>query len=96
MRPVDSTLFCCVTHFEIRRRAPRYFAAVTASGFVYEPSETTSWLGLVGPAVMPSIVLAVTGIRPPEARAPVSPGDAYHEHQQTTGVFFPWFPRRPS
>ena len=51
------------------------------------------WLTLIGPAAMLLFVLFMTGVPPAEASSLKSRGQAYRDYQQTTSVFFPWFPK---
>jgi steroid 5-alpha reductase family enzyme len=50
----------------------------------------------VGPAGMLLFLFRLTGIPYTEQQAIKSRGDRYREYQQTTSVFFPWFPRNAS
>jgi steroid 5-alpha reductase family enzyme len=40
------------------------------------------------------LLFRVTGIPYTEKRALVSRGEDYRRYQQTTSIFFPWFPRK--
>ncbi len=51
------------------------------------------WLG---PILMFIFLRWVTGVPHTERQSLKSRGDAYRRYQQTTNVFFPWIPRKPS
>ncbi|HET9962312.1 MAG TPA: DUF1295 domain-containing protein, partial [Nitrospiraceae bacterium] len=51
-------------------------------------------LTLLGPLVMGTALLKVTGIPWTEAQALVNRREEYAAYQQTTNAFFPWFPKR--
>jgi len=77
-------------------RHPNYFFewlhwwayAVVAAG---APYGGFVWLA---PALMLLLLFRVTGIPYTEKRALVSRGEDYRRYQQTTSIFFPWFPRK--
>ena len=50
------------------------------------------WLTLIGPALMITALLKVSGIPFTEAQALASRGEGYREYQRTTNVIIPWFP----
>lgn len=52
------------------------------------------WLSLLGPLLMGSSLVWITGIPFTEAQSMRSRGDDYRRYQQETSMFFPWFPRR--
>jgi steroid 5-alpha reductase family enzyme len=52
------------------------------------------WLALLGPVLMLTSLLWVTGIPYVEAQALRSRGDAYRRYQREVSAFVPWFPRR--
>jgi steroid 5-alpha reductase family enzyme len=54
------------------------------------------WIGLVAPAIMLYLILAVTGVPPAEASSLRSRGDAYRRYQQRTSSFVPLPPRERS
>ncbi|HSF67450.1 MAG TPA: DUF1295 domain-containing protein [Nitrospiraceae bacterium] len=49
----------------------------------------------IGPIAMGLALLKVTGIPWTERQALASRGEEYRRYQQTTNMFFPWFPRCP-
>jgi steroid 5-alpha reductase family enzyme len=51
-------------------------------------------LTLLGPLVMGTALLKVTGIPWTEAQALVNRREEYAAYQRTTNAFFPWFPKR--
>ena len=52
-------------------------------------------LTLIGPIVMGTALLKITGIPWTEAQASATRGEEYRVYQRTTSAFIPWFPRRP-
>lgn len=53
-----------------------------------------SWIAVIWPCLMMSALRWVTGVPWVEAQALVTRGQSYREYQQTTNMFFPWFPRK--
>ena len=51
------------------------------------------FVALLGPALLLFLLLKVSGVPPTEAQALSSRGDDYRRYQQSTSVFFPWFPK---
>lgn len=51
------------------------------------------WLSLWGPLLMYIFLMKITGIPATERQARKSRSD-YEEYQQTTNMFFPWFPKK--
>ena len=52
------------------------------------------WWTLLGPALMLVFLFRLTGIPYTEQQALKSRGEDYKRYQQTTSVFFPWFPKQ--
>lgn len=52
------------------------------------------WLTLLGPVLMLTTLLFVTGIPFVEQQSLRSRGEAYRHYQRTTPMFVPWFPRK--
>lgn len=55
-----------------------------------------AWVTWVGPVLMYVFLRWVTGVPHTERQSLKSRGDAYRRYQETTSVFFPWIPRKPS
>ncbi len=53
-----------------------------------------SWIAVIWPCLMMGALRWVSGVPWAEAQALVSRGQSYREYQQTTNMFFPWFPRK--
>lgn len=53
-------------------------------------------LAWIGPVLMYIFLRYLTGVPHTERQALKSRGEAYRRYQQTTNVFFPWIPRKPS
>ncbi len=53
-----------------------------------------AWASVFWPIVMTVFLLWITGVPWAEAQALASRGESYREYQQTTNMFFPWFPRK--
>lgn len=54
------------------------------------------WVTLIGPVLMMTALLKVSGIPFTEAQALASRGEGYREYQRTTNAFIPWFPKKSS
>lgn len=52
------------------------------------------WLTLLGPILMWVFLWNITGIPYTEKRALITKGEAYRKYQQSTSVFFPWYPKK--
>ena len=76
-------------------RHPNYFFEwLIWMGFaVFALASPYGYLGLLSPALILYFLLKVTGIPATEAQALRTKGDEYRRYQQTTSMFFPWFPR---
>jgi len=77
-------------------RHPNYFFewlhwCAYAAMAVGAPFGWTAWLV---PLALLYLFFRVTGIPPTEAQALASRGEDYRRYQQTTRVFFPWFPKK--
>ena len=53
-----------------------------------------SGVAIVWPILMTVSLLWITGVPWAEMQALASRGDSYREYQQTTNMFFPWFPQK--
>lgn len=54
------------------------------------------WAGWVAPVLMLYFLLEGTGVKPAEAQALATKGEAYRQYQQETSAFIPWFPKGKS
>ncbi len=79
-------------------RHPNYFfeSLIWIAYAVFALASPWGWIGLLSPAMILYFLLRVTGIPATEAQALRTKGDAYRRYQQTTSMFIPWFPRKPS
>jgi steroid 5-alpha reductase family enzyme len=77
-------------------RHPNYFFEwLHWWAYVIMAIDTPGWLlTWIGPLVMGTALLKVTGIPPAEQQALATRGEEYRAYQRTTNVFFPWFPKR--
>ena len=76
-------------------RHPNYFFEwLIWIGFaIFALASPYGYLGVLSPALILYFLLKVTGIPATEAQALRTRGDEYRRYQQTTSMFFPWFPR---
>ena len=79
-------------------RHPNYFFEwlIWIAFALFAVGSPWGFLGLISPALILYFLFNVTGIPPTEAQALRSRGDEYRSYQDTTSVFFPWFPKEPS
>jgi steroid 5-alpha reductase family enzyme len=77
-------------------RHPNYFFEwlIWVAYALFAVSAPFGWIALMMPLLMLFFLLFVTGVRPTEAQALRSRGEAYRRYQHTTSMFVPWFPRR--
>jgi len=52
------------------------------------------WIAPAMPLLMLHFLINITGVKPTEAQAVRSKGDAYRRYQQSVSAFVPWFPKR--
>ncbi|GJL53461.1 MAG: membrane protein [Nitrospirales bacterium] len=77
-------------------RHPNYFfeGLVWCSYVIMAIGVPYGGLTLLGPALMITALLKVSGIPYAEAQALSTRGDEYREYQRTTSLFVPWFPKK--
>jgi steroid 5-alpha reductase family enzyme len=75
-------------------RHPNYFGEVTMwwGIFIIALSVPWGWIGVVGPMIITSMILFVSGVPMTERLMEKTPGFA--EYRKKTSVFIPWFPKR--
>jgi steroid 5-alpha reductase family enzyme len=76
-------------------RHPNYFgeAALWWGMAILAISAPRGWLGLIGPVVITTLLLFVSGVPLLEKKYKGRPD--FEEYKKRTSVFFPWFPRKP-
>ncbi len=78
-------------------RHPNYFFEIVVwVGFaVHAAAYPWGWIAALGPVVIASSILLVTGIPATEAQSLRSKGDAYRAYQARTSALVPWPPSPP-
>lgn len=76
-------------------RHPNYFFEwlIWVAFALFAIGSPYGYLAVFAPALMLFFLFRLTGIPATEAQALRSKGEDYRQYQQTTSVFFPWFPR---
>lgn len=75
-------------------RHPNYFGEVTMwwGIFIIALSVPKGVLGILGPIVITTMILFVSGI--PMTERPMKENPLFQEYCRETSIFFPWFPKR--
>jgi len=77
-------------------RHPNYFFEwlMWVGYFVFALGSPWGWMAVICPFIMYHFLINVSGVPFAEAQSLQSRGEEYRRYQQSTNMFFPWFPKK--